>query len=81
MDDEDYHIVMSDDVQPWTDETPQYPQYGHNLYPNEKYGVRAGYIFATKMTGEKTPVSTLIHTGPDPDAPIETRYFGPEECP
>ena len=44
MDDEDYHIVVSDDVQPWMDETSQYPQYGHNRYPNEKYGVRAGYI-------------------------------------
>ena len=38
MDDEDYHIVVSDDVQPGTDEIPQYPQYGHNRYPNEKYG-------------------------------------------
>ena len=32
MDDKYYHIVVSDDVQPETDEIPQYPQYGHNRY-------------------------------------------------
>ena len=42
MNDEDYHIVVSDDVQPGTDEAPQYPQYGHNRYPNKKYGDTSG---------------------------------------
>ena len=62
MDDEDYHIVVSDDVQPGTDETPQYPQYGHNRYPNEKYGDTFGQdTFYDYDDGREYP---CIHSHP-----------------
>ena len=74
----DYHIVVSDDVQPGTDEILNMVIIDTRTKNTE---IRSGRThFTTTMTGEKT-VSTLSHTGPDPDAPIETRYFGPEECP
>ena len=76
MDDEDYHIVGSDEVYPRMEETPPYPQYDHNEYLNEKYDAFGQDPFYDD-DGEKTPVSTLSHLDPDPDVPIATRHFGP----
>lgn len=87
VDDEDYHIVGNDSVhytnfphppgmQGWDVEGEMYGQpYDQGGYLNEKYADAFGQDVVYDDDDEKKPVSTLNY--PEPEAPVETRHFGP----